>query len=249
MKNVIINISMKKLLTTLIFCLCANLILAQTISGPVTVNTTQPIVINAPAPAPTPATLKLETVHITTRPEPVTILLPVLRTKSIGLTSVQVCNEGVNAINIPTEQIVASMPDFPYLSSDQAALLVNQSYQSNPKLKWIKIGGYVLLAAAALVTGSNALNGTVQISPKTISAISVGLPVLDQIGKSVQGEVPSISQFSPQLLAGTFSLTPAGQVGYCTTKIMFGTLVGKTPTPFKAYDLTLQLPYNYVAIN
>ncbi len=179
-------------------------------------------------------------VRITTRPESISTLYPVLHAKNFGVHNIQLCNASIQTVTVPLEQVIGALPDFPYLPYDQAEILAANSYQHNPKLMVARIGEYAALVATGVMAGGTA-SSVLKISPKAIALVAVGIPLFHTIGDKLKGEVPPISQFSSQIIQGDTVLSPAGQKGYCVSKLI---LSSKIPSnKLKSYDVTVSLPY------
>jgi hypothetical protein len=184
--------------------------------------------------------VKVAPVRFVMTPIPPKTLKPILKSDTVGVSTLSICNSSVHALNIPLEQIVSNLPNINYLPYDQAEQLISLSYGKNIKLRLVNYGGYLALAATAVLAGGS-LSHAFTISPKIIGYVGGGIPLMTSLGNKLKGEVPSISQYAAQTLSGAVNVLPAGQSGYCETKIIFSALAkNQVLAPI---DLTVDVPY------
>jgi hypothetical protein len=189
-------------------------------------------VAQTPDPTDAPASPTVP-VHITSNPESISSLYPVLHTRKIGLHTVRMCNLGAVPVALPPEQVFMALAGLPSMTVERAEALVADSYDHNRKLTIVRFVEYGAILATVVISG-----GMVAAVPKVSSALGASIPVAHLLGDKIKGEVPALSDILSNVLAAQVNLAAAGADGYCATRTIFTPAIKQV----KSYEVTVAIP-------
>jgi hypothetical protein len=175
-------------------------------------------------------------VRITSTPEPISSLYPVLHVKNIGLHTVRMCNQGAVAVTMPPEVVFMGLHELPAISIDRAEVLITDAYNHNPKFTLARLAEYGLVVAGIVTSGG--IGGIVAVSAKVSGGIVAGIGVAHVVGDKLKGEVPLLGPFLGSTLSDSVTLAPAGVAGYCATKTIFTGIIKGV----HSLDVTVAVP-------
>jgi hypothetical protein len=181
-------------------------------------------------------------VRITSTPEPISSLYPVLHTKRIGLHTLRMCSQGAVPVTIPPEQIFMALHELPVISVDRAVTIINDAYSHNPKLQFARYVTFAGLGAAFVASGG--FSAIAAATPRVIAGIAAGTAGAQMYADKLKGEVPQLGPFLGSVLNGNVTLAPAGADGYCATKTVFSGVIHGV----KSYDVTVLVPVAPTAV-
>lgn len=175
-------------------------------------------------------------VHIVSTVERISTLYDITHSKKVGKHNVYICNDGAAPVRISPERVLMALNGLPALRPDEAAALMRNAYNHNPKLDIVRYIEYGALGATIIGAG-----GLVAISSKGVAALAAGTSAAHMFGDKIKGEVPSLEPFLAQMLSSDpIQLNAAGAPGDCTTKVIFTGVIKDV----RGFDVTIQVPSN-----